>query len=466
MSFASQLLCFNPKKVKSAESSALDCVALERIAQRAIVDERIRRSSSLLSFPSSGLSSSTTTTDASPALLSTASSDIPHLWKGAQEPGGSTRGLLNDSNMNFEIAFPDKEAKSKVQFVRPEAKTTSPPSRSEVASEIASEAASEAASESKQSPSANSETHVINVPIEPGLDLDFQLDSDVDLNVDTDDDSHSSDEPLRSKSAQPSPVEETEEKVTQKLLPSQLSIRLSSDQLPSKQTIRKRSHSFSDDFSSCSTDLSRFSLAYETDLLGGSYTINVQLPPPHRSHKYRRRELTDVEREWLNKEGIRVSSLIEIDPLFADCQPIDKKIAISSMQTDTPLISEIVFSSSCVKKSQSELHIDEKASSEILFASSRVIAKLIATIHDGGSWKTRFLVLTEQNLLILKQAEDDSVARKIGIDEMKSAVLCNNASVASLPWRMSDRNWASSCSFRRPGRTSTSNSKASSSPSS
>ena len=454
MSFASQLLCFNPKKVKSAESSSLDCVALERIAQRAIVDERIRRSSSLLSFPSSGLSSSTTTTDASPALLSTASSDIPHLWKGAQEPGGSTRGLLNDSNMNFEIAFPDKEAKSKVQFVKPEAKTASPPSRSEVASG------------SKLSPSVNSETRVINVPIEPGLDLDFQLDSDVDLNVDTDDDSHPSDEPLRSKSAQPSPVEETEEKVTQKLLPSQLSIRLSSDQLPSKQTIRKRSHSFSDDFSSCSTDLSRFSLAYETDLLGGSYTINVQLPPPHRSHKYRRRELTDVEREWLNKEGIRVSSLLEIDPLFADCQPIDKKIAISSMQTDTPLISEIVFSSSCVKKSQSEPHIDEKASSEILFASSRVIAKLIATIHDGGSWKTRFLVLTEQNLLILKQAEDDSVARKIGIDEMKSAVLCNNASVASLPWRMSDRNLASSCSFRRPGRTSTSNSKASSSPSS
>lgn len=275
----------------------------------------------------------------------------------------------------------------------------------------------------------NSETHVINVPIEPGLDLDFRLDPDVDLNADANDDSHSSNEPLRSKSAQPSPLEETEEKVTQKLLPSQLSIRLSSDQLPSKQTMRRRSHSFSDDFSSCSTDFSRFSLAYETDLLGGSYAINVQLPPLHRSNKYKKRELTDVEREWLDKEGTHVSSLIEIDPLFADCQPIDKKIAISPVQADTPLISEIVFSSSLVKKSQSEPHIDEKASSEIHFASSRVISKLIATIHDGGSWKTRFLVLTEQNLLIMKRAEDDSVARKIGIDEMKSAVLCNNASV-------------------------------------
>ena len=97
--------------------------------------------------------------------------------------------------------------------------------------------------------------------------------------------------------------EEGEEvKVTQKLLPSQLSIRLSSDQLPSKQEIWKRSHSFSDDFSSCSSDLSQLSLVYENDLLKGSYMINVKLPPP-RSHKTKRRELTDAEKEWLSKEG-------------------------------------------------------------------------------------------------------------------------------------------------------------------
>ena len=305
MSFASQLLCFNPKKVRSAESSALDCTALDHIAQRAIVDERIRRSSTLLSFPSSSMSSSTTTTDASPALLSSASSDIPHLWKGAQEPGSSTRGLLNDSNMDFEIAFLEKDAKSKPKV---DAANPEPKSRSQ----------SEIKSDSKQSPSLNAETST-NPPSETGLDLDIQLDpelnselnSELDSELDTNDDSLSSKELLRSKSAQPSPVEETEEKVTQKLVPSQLSIRLSSDQLPSKQTIRKRSHSFSDDFSSCSTDFSRFSLAYETDLLGESYAINVQLPPPHRSHKYKRRELTDVEREWLNKEGIHVSPLLE-----------------------------------------------------------------------------------------------------------------------------------------------------------
>lgn len=77
--------------------------------------------------------------------------------------------------------------------------------------------------------------------------------------------------------------------------------------------------------------------------------------------------------------------------------------------------------------------MNEKANQDIHFKFCRIISKLIATIHDGGSWKTRFLVLTDQNLLIMKKAEDDSVAMRIGIDEMKSAVLCNNASVTLWP---------------------------------
>lgn len=331
-SFAVQLLCFNPDKVKNAGSSDFG-----EIAQKAIEEEITRRHSSLLSFPS--YASSTTESP----LSKNTSSDVPLLWKGVQEPGASRNvGLLDDSNM------------------------------------------------------------------------DLNLDCSEVIEHET------------SKSAQPSPVEDQDDQAPIQLPSNGLSIRLSSNQLPKKK-IRKRS--FSDDYSTHSNVLSHLSLAYGIEFLQNPSSVRVQLPPP-RSKQTKRRELSSIEKEWLSKEGGTDGNRLSIDPLFSDCQPIDKKVAITPIiSLDDPINSEVILSPlPRSPKSERHLGIAQETCKDV----SQILTKLITMVHDGRSWKMRFLVLTERFLQIMRKAGDDDYVHKIQVTDMGPAVFCCNVDDVSI----------------------------------